>query len=249
MLAVILIAISLSIDAFGIGTTYGMRKVKVKFMPKLIIALISFFITFLALSMGTQLQKILPDIITQIIGVGILFFMGASLILQSFKPEDNNNNNNQDSNPNPKKQNDNDSNQDLSSKKSNKKNLARVYNINLKLFNLMIKIIYKPKQKKINSDNQVNQNNLIQDQKILSLTESFYMGFALSIDSIGSGIGLSLIGYNNFYLPVATAICQYIFLSLGIFLGDKISNLKIDHRKFIFLSGLILIFFAALRII
>ena len=244
MLAVILIAISLSIDAFGIGTTYGMRKVKVKFMPKLIIALISFFITFLALSMGTQLQKILPDIITQIIGVGILFFMGASLILQSFKPEENNNNNNnnQDLNLDADQK-------DLSSKKSNKKKLVRVYNINLKPFNLMIKIIYKPKQKKINSDNPVDKTNIIQNQKILSLTESFYMGFALSIDSIGSGIGLSLIGYNNFYLPIATAICQYIFLSLGIFLGDKISNLKIDHRKFIFLSGLILIFFAALRII
>lgn len=243
MLAVILIAISLSIDAFGIGTTYGMRKVKVKFMPKVIIAFISFVITFLALSMGTQLQKILPDIVTQIIGVGILFFMGSCLIFQSFKPEDNNNSQTQDSSQNPNL--DLNSSQELIQKQkaeSNKKNPARVYNISLKAFNLIIKIIHKPKLKQENNNKTHNEN-------ILSLTEAFCMGFALSIDSIGSGIGLSLIGYNNFYLPVATAVCQYVFLSLGIFLGDKISNLKIDHRKFIFLSGLILIFFAAIRII
>ncbi len=177
MFTIILIAISLSIDAFGIGITYGIRKVIVPIMPKIIVSAISAFITFLSLSMGLQIQKFLPNLAAKIIGTLILFCMGIYLVFQSFLPA---------------------------------------------------------KEKEI----QITRINL---------TEAFFIGCALSVDSIGSGIGLAMLGFDNFYLSAAVAVCQFIFLSFGIFLGNKISDINLDHRKFILLSGLILIFIACVR--
>ena len=185
MFTLVLMAISLSIDSFVIGITYGALKIKIEFVYKFIIAIISFLITFFALVIGSYLKNIFSSKITNLIGSSFLFLMGINLIRKSFYQK---------------------------------------------------------------------QNNFIEQKKIIKTKikkplRAFFLGVALSIDSIGSGIAFSLIQSNTFFLPILTAAFQYIFLSLGIFLGEKISNLKIDHRKFIFLSGLILIFFAAIRII
>lgn len=210
MLAIILIAISLSIDALGIGITYGMRKILVPFMPKIIISLMSALITFLSLMLGSQIQKILPPAFANLIGVSILLCMGTYLILQSKKPIDEN--------------------IDTIEKKSS------VYEIIIKSLNLTIKIIHEPQIADINGS------------KKIELPEAFCIGLALSIDSIGSGIGLSILGFNNLFLPLATAICQYIFFTFGIFCGSKISKIKLDNNKFVFISGLIIIFIALIRI-
>ena len=192
MFTVILMAISLSLDSFIIGITYGAIKIKLSFLYKFIIALISFIITFCTLTIGTYLKNILPDIATKIIGSVILFFMGINLIFKS-----------------------------LSSKNNTEQN------INL-----------------LETENINHKNRQI--QKPIS---PFILGIALSIDSIASGLAFSFIKNNIFYLPILTAICQYIFLSLGLFLGIISSHLKIKHNKFIFISGLILVFFSIIKII
>lgn len=212
MLAVFLIAISLSIDALGIGITYGIRKIIVPIIPKFIISLMSAVITFLSLSMGNQLQKILPDVFTKIIGILILLCMGIYLMHQSFKHNKIENN--------------------IQFKK--KKSVRKII---IKSLHLTIKIIHEPQLADVNNS------------KRIELAEAFCIGTALSIDSIGSGIGLSMLGLNNFYLPVAVAVCQYVFLSLGIFSGSRISNINVDNSKFVFISGLILIFIAIVRVL
>lgn len=212
MLTIILIAISLSIDALGIGITYGMRKISVPFIPKLIISLMSAIITFLSLTVGNQLKRILPEPFTKIIGILILLSMGIYLILQSKKTNFDNKLN-------------------IPQKKTS------VYQIIIKSLNLTIKIIHEPQIADINNS------------KTIEFYEAFCIGFALSIDSIGSGIGLSILGFNNLFLPLATAICQYIFFTIGIFSGNKISKITPDNNKFVFISGIILILIALIRIL
>ena len=212
MFAIILIAISLSIDALGIGITYGIRKIRVPLAPKLIISIMSAIITFLSLTAGSQLKKILPAPFANLIGVSILLAMGIYLICQSKKSS-------------PEK------NFDAKEKKSS------VYQIIIKSLNLTIKIIHEPQLADLNNS------------KTIELPEAFCIGLALSIDSIGSGIGLSILGFNNFLLPLATAICQYIFFTAGIFSGKKISKITPDNNKFVLISGIILIFIALIRIL
>ena len=185
MFTLILMAISLSIDSFIIGITYGALKIKIEFIYKFIIAIISFLITFFALAIGSYLKNIFSSKITNLIGSSFLFLIGLNLIRKSFCHK---------------------------------------------------------------------QNNLLDEKKIIKTKfkkplRAFFFFFSLSIDSIGSCIAFSLIKNYTFFLPILTAVFQYIFLSLGIFFGRKILFLNISQNKLIFISGLILIFFSLVKII
>lgn len=84
----------------------------------------------------------------------------------------------------------------------------------------------------------------------LTLTEALFLSFALSIDSIGAGIGFSLIGQNSFFIPLFIGIGQLLFLELGLLLGARIINQnKLLNNKIIsILPGILLILLALLRI-
>ena len=185
MFTLTLMAISLSIDSFIIGITYGALEIKIEFIYKFIIAIISFLVTFFALAIGSYLKNTFSGKIANLIGSSILFFIGLNLIYKSFYHK---------------------------------------------------------------------QDNLLYEKKIIETktkkpVRAFFLGLALSIDSIGSGIAFSLIQNNTFFLPILTAAFQYIFLSLGIFFGKKILFFNIDQNKLTFFSGLILIFFSLIKII
>jgi len=172
----ILIAILLSIDAFSVGLSYGMREINISSTSKIIISSISALITFIAILTGTKIAMLFSSLITKLIGILVLFSMGIYLIIQS--------------------------------------------------------IISQEK----NHDQEIIQE--------INLRETFLLGITLSLDSIGSGIGVSILGFNNLLLPVITACCQYIFLFFGIKLGTKLSSSKLNTNIILFISGLILIFIA-----
>ena len=90
MFTLVLMAISLSIDSFVIGITYGTLKIKIEFVYKFIIAIISFLITFFALVIGSYLKNIFSSKITNLIGSSFLFLMGINLIRKSFYQKQNN---------------------------------------------------------------------------------------------------------------------------------------------------------------
>jgi putative sporulation protein YtaF len=183
MLFLILISISLSIDAFSVGVTYGFRKIMINIYQKIIISCISAFITFLSLVVGTEISKIINNNLNKLFGFTILFFMGIYLIFESYKA---------------------------------KKNNTIIAN---------------------------DKVDIPKEQNKMKPYESILIGITLSIDSFGSGIGLSILGFNNFLLPLLVALCQYVFLSVGIYIGKKILtiNKNICEDKFLFLSGIILI--------
>ena len=84
----------------------------------------------------------------------------------------------------------------------------------------------------------------------LTLAEAFFLSFALSIDSIGAGIGFSLIGLNLFFIPFLIGLGQLLFLELGFFIGYKIvdSNKLINTKFIAILPGILLILLALTRL-
>lgn len=62
----------------------------------------------------------------------------------------------------------------------------------------------------------------LDDSHQIDAKEAFYLGLALSLDSICVGIGSSLIGFNTLLFPILVATFQLIFLSLGTRIGKKI---------------------------
>ena len=116
------------------------------------------------------------------------------------------------------------------------KKTEKVWNFNLKSLGIIIKVTHHP----ISCDSKKSAS--------VGIKESIYMGIALSIDSFGAGISSAVSGVNNFFVPIMVGLCQFIFLSLGIFCGQKLTSIKkIDPKIFVILSGILLIILAFVR--
>ncbi|KAA0549150.1 sporulation membrane protein YtaF [Bacillus sp. BGMRC 2118] len=70
--------------------------------------------------------------------------------------------------------------------------------------------------------------------------EAFLLGFALSLDAFGAGIGAALLGYSPIVMAILVAGISSIFLFGGLKCGKGLSKLK-WVQKFAFLPGFLLI--------
>lgn len=70
--------------------------------------------------------------------------------------------------------------------------------------------------------------------------EAFMLGFALSLDAFGAGIGAAMLGFSPFYLALTVAVMSSLFVLLGIKSGAFFH--KYDWvQKLSFLPGILLI--------
>ena len=79
---ILILAFSSSIDSFGIGITYGLRKIKLSYLSNITLFIISIIITSLSILIGKNLNYILPEFITSLIGSLLLILMGSLIIFQ-----------------------------------------------------------------------------------------------------------------------------------------------------------------------
>ncbi len=89
VLSVILIAVSLSVDAFVAGIAYGIRKVRIPLVSKLVICFMSVFYSGFALIAGRAVYRILPEAVAGLAGTVILAAMGLVIILQAILKKEN----------------------------------------------------------------------------------------------------------------------------------------------------------------
>ena len=87
ILVIIILSISLSLDAFGVGIVYGLRKTHVPALSRIIICAFSIFYSGAALLIGKGLSSILPHQAAKWIGIGVLTAMGIWIILQGVLDE------------------------------------------------------------------------------------------------------------------------------------------------------------------
>ena len=83
LLSYCLLALSVSIDSFGIGITYGLRKTKIVPVAKVILFLISFCMASISIYLGNFLSSFLPPLVTKWIGSLLLIGMGLWILYQS----------------------------------------------------------------------------------------------------------------------------------------------------------------------
>lgn len=114
----------------------------------------------------------------------------------------------------------------------------KIYQFIIKPLGITIKIIKNP----INSDLD-NSNHI--DAK-----EALYLGFAISLDAFCAGVGCSAIGINSFFFPLFISIFHILFLSLGSFIGVKLSSsTKIPDNIWSIISGILLISIGIFKLI
>lgn len=207
----LLLAFSLSMDAFGIGISYGLRNIKVLFIPRVIISLISVLFTALSIGIGDIILLVLPMDIAKFIGAAMLAFLGAFIVYQAVHKN----------------------------KKYTKciKKDKKTWNVVLKSFGVTIKIIRDPSFCDFDHSSDID------------IKESIYLGVALSIDSFGAGISSAVSGVNSLLVLLMVGGCQLLFISLGLFLGGRLSLIKnINSNVFMVISGVILIALAGVRL-
>ncbi len=89
LITIIIIAVSLSMDAFSLSLAYGTLNLEKKYIRKLsaVVGIYHFFMPLLGLSIGNILLKIIP-INTNIIVCIVLTFIGIEMIIDTFKNEE-----------------------------------------------------------------------------------------------------------------------------------------------------------------
>lgn len=78
--SIVLLAVSLSLDALVVGMAYGLRKVKIPLPSKLVICFFSIAYSGIALMAGSSLAALIPAHISKIIGILLLFAVGIMVI-------------------------------------------------------------------------------------------------------------------------------------------------------------------------
>lgn len=81
--ALIVLAFAVSFDGFGVGTTYGMRKIRMPLISVMIIAACSGLFIFLAIQLGHLFSNMLSPTTAENIGALILIAIGAWAMIQT----------------------------------------------------------------------------------------------------------------------------------------------------------------------
>ncbi|QTL98723.1 sporulation membrane protein YtaF [Iocasia frigidifontis] len=82
--SVILLAMAISIDGFTVGVTYGLRGIKIGFIPLLIISGISSISIYLSSCLGEGIAGYLDEKTARYLGSIILIFIGIWLVYSVF---------------------------------------------------------------------------------------------------------------------------------------------------------------------
>lgn len=79
----LILAMSSSIDALGIGTTFGIRNTKVSVGAKFVIYFLILIISSIGVLIGSFISKFLSPTLTNVLGSLVLIFMGIWIIYNS----------------------------------------------------------------------------------------------------------------------------------------------------------------------
>lgn len=201
MIALLILAVAVSLDSFSVGLTYGLRKMKIPIKSILIIACCSAFTLLISMGIGHTIARFISPAFADSLGGIILIVLGAWVLYQFFRPE---------------------------KLKEVLPHEKIIVNFEIKSLGLVINILRKPMAADIDKSGTITG------------IEAFLLGFALSLDAFGAGIGAAMLGYSPYYLAVSVAVMSSLFVFAGMRIGDVFSNVSWMQRCS-FIPGLLLI--------
>ena len=80
----ILLAISISIDTFGIGVTYGMKKIKVPIRSLMLINMVSVIFLSIAFGLGSLLLNFITVFQAKLLSSALILLLGFVLLIQAY---------------------------------------------------------------------------------------------------------------------------------------------------------------------
>jgi putative sporulation protein YtaF len=230
--SLVLLSFAVSLDGFGVGITYGLRKIKIPLSSIFIIALCSGLIILLSMLVGVMLTGWMSPHGASAVGAVILIGIGLLALVQFIR-----NREREAAAPLIESK-------ELSKELSSELSIAEldqqshrpVLKMELKVFGFMIQILRTP------SEADMDRSGTI------SAGEAFLLGTALSLDAFGAGIGAALVGYPPYLTSILIATASGFFLWAGTRVGYLASGLR-WVRQLSMLPGIILIVMGIIKLL
>ncbi|MFD0677971.1 MULTISPECIES: MntP/YtaF family protein [unclassified Paenibacillus] len=230
VISLLILALAVSLDGFGVGVMYGLRKIRIPLLSVAIISVCSGLIIYMSMQIGVFISRFVDPDVAKGIGGIILIGIGIWALYQvvtqkkdSAEQEENIDQPNAFAAAGI---------QDEAAVQSAKE----IMYIELKRLGLVIQILRTPSI----ADRDRSGN--------ISASEAVLLGVALSLDAFGAGIGAALIGFTPWLTSAVIAFASGAFLATGLRIGYKYSELVWIRRLSVF-PGFVLIFMGIMKLL
>ncbi|HUC93427.1 MAG TPA: MntP/YtaF family protein [Paenibacillus sp.] len=248
LLSLLLLAFAVSLDGFGVGVTYGLRHIRIPVFSIAIIAVCSGTVIGLSMLAGEWLTAWLSPIAARTIGAVILIAIGCMALYQILRGRDGRgeavpqraaagagSGGHTDGRtgaapfgPPPSGR--------SAGIGSSAAAVATLMKIELKRFGLVIQILRTPQAADVDRSG------------VISPSEALLLGAALSLDSLGAGLGAAMLGFSPLLTAVFIAASSGLFLLIGMRVGLRTADWR-GMRAMSALPGLILIIMGITRLL
>ena len=223
--SLLLLAFALSLDGFGVGITYGLRKMKIPLLSILIISLCSGLIICISMQVGVLLVRLVSPHAASAVGAVILILMGCWSLVQMLIQKEHH-----EVNPVPIME----AEEPEEAVKSEDKHA--VFSLELRHLGIMIQILRTPSSADMD------------DSGSISSVEAMFLGIALSLDAFGAGLGAALLGFQPVWTSLVIAMFSGTFLVLGMKTGLRFAGRNWMKRAAI-LPALMLILMGIMKLL
>ena len=217
--SLLLLSFAVSLDGFGVGMTYGARKIKIPVPSVLIISACSGLIIMLSMMAGVALGNWIPPRGASAVGAVILIGIGLAALIQFIRGGER----------------DGEAAECKGSEAPPETRSGPVLKLELKLFGLIIQILRTPSAADMDRSGTITAG------------EAFFLGTALSLDAFGAGIGAALVGFPPLLTAGLIAASSGLFLWSGTKFGFWASRWR-WVKQLTMLPGIILIAMGVIKL-
>ncbi|MBB6670996.1 sporulation membrane protein YtaF [Cohnella nanjingensis] len=222
--SLLILAFAVSLDGFGVGITYGLRKIRIPLVSAAIIASCSGIVILVAMLVGVFIARWMSPEGAKAIGAAILIGIGIWALIQFAR----NRHGEADSAERKAGKGEEDA--------SSPHGRAAVLTLEIRRLGIIIQILRTP------SAADVDRSGII------TAGEAFLLGLALSLDAFGAGIGAALVGFPPAPTAILIAAASGTFLWAGMRVGFLVAGMRWVHRLTV-LPGIILVLMGIFKLL
>lgn len=232
-----LLALAVSLDGFGVGVMYGLRKIRIPFVSIVIISICSGLVIFASMQIGVYIAKFLSPSAASVTGAVILIGIGLWAVVQMWRqrPESDSPEAGSDTVPQGTETREVHAAGRSVEPQALAGGIRTVLRIEMKRIGLVIEILRTP------SLADVDRSGYI------SSSEAVLLGAALSLDAFGAGIGAAFIGFAPLATAAVIALASGLFITTGLRVGLTYADTRWLQRLSV-LPGCMLIAMGILKL-
>ena len=223
LVSVLILSIAVSLDSFGVGITYGMRRITIGFKSLALITLCTATTLLLAMGLGNAISHLLPLQWAERLGGFILLGIGAIAIFNNFRSR------RQQAMQSP-------SSLRPSSRPKTTTQPSRPPWLNWKPLSIILDIWESP----LAAD--------FDDSGDITNLEAVALGFSVSLDSFLAGIGAALVGHSIWLTTVIISGMSGCLIYLGLQIGIVLSHNRLLNQLS-YLPGILLMMLGLLKFV